>query len=171
MALTFKARRLFNAVAIAVVSLIIFFWLLTERMQYFDYENSTCRFGDISAHVRMVGTFDFETPTVRGSPYYARIEIQALAKSRVDQIAIKSVILVPLNNSRNIRIPIGSSKDIEFEAGKEVFVSDPVFAPYEEFVMAITIEAQGRTIRLQCPIRRDYSEEIRVPIWDQLFSV
>ncbi|MDT0499291.1 hypothetical protein RM530_18270 [Algiphilus sp. W345] len=153
-----------GALALAVAAAAVF-GLLTERFRYFDYEGATCASDGLNAVVELRGSFSPDAPAVRGAPYFLRIELN----QRVADVAVIRPVIISTHDGlvvANIAPPNIQKTD----DGRTVLLVTGLDVPYEDLVLNMSLRGGDSELALTCPMRRKYSEEIRVPLWDRLLS-
>jgi len=150
------------ALAVAVVAV---FGLLTERFRYFDYEGATCASDGLNAVVELRGSFSPDAPAVRGAPYFLRIVLN----QGVADVAVTRPVIISTHDGQVVA-NIAPPNIHKTDDGKTVLLATGIHVPYEDLVLNTSLRGGGPEVALTCSMRRRYSEEIRVPLWDRLLS-
>lgn len=141
------------------------FFLLTKRYRYFDFEASSCTPESLGATAELKGSFSQDSPTVRGAPYFLRVESNQSTISSVSRSAIVS------SETGHLVSSIGVPRIEKVSGSGVVLLATGIHLPYEDVDVQLELRFDHSNAALTCHLRRKYSEELRVPLWDQLLSV
>lgn len=150
--------------------------LLSDRYSYYDYQEGKCDAdGRVQVAVTLVGSFGFDRPKERSSPYFLRVELLGANKGHVVLSDAKLT-----SSESGVNVDLGAAKRVEVTRRGDLvpvvtYSVNNLQLEYDDYTFDGVILSdsmdKSREAAFTCSLTRSYRTEWRVPLWDALMSV
>ena len=167
------AKRFLVSASVLAVILLFLGMMIFERYRYYDYHEANCSTDEFLIKVELTGSFGSDHANKRSVPYFLRVEITPKVKKTSGPKGVDGGSFVLTSSATGKTVYLRKPSRHESLRNTVVYVVESIAAPFEDYELSGGVArttTPTNQAQFQCRLRKTFSQEIRVPLWDKLLS-